>query len=78
MRHRPDADFWQLYEALPSDVRERADKAYELLKNSPHPPSLRFKKAGTKWSARIDRGYRALAVETDDGLLWIWIGSHDA
>ena len=77
MRHRADADFWGLYHALPEQTRERADKAFALLKENPQHPSLRFKKVGTKWSARVDRQYRALAIETDDGLLWTWIGSHD-
>jgi hypothetical protein len=25
---------------------------------------------------RVGSGYRALAVEVDEGLLWFWIGSH--
>lgn len=77
MRHRADHEFWQRYQVLPENVRLRADKAFELLKQNPRHPSLRFKKVGMKWSVRVDRGYRALAIETDDGLLWIWIGSHD-
>lgn len=77
IRHRADADFWKLYEALPKRIRERADKAFALLKQDPQHPSLHFKKVGKKWSARVDRGYRAIAIETDDGLLWTWIGSHD-
>jgi hypothetical protein len=36
-----------------------------------------FKKIGHRWSARVGRGYRALALEVDDGFLWYWIGSHD-
>ncbi len=77
MRHRTDADFWRLYDSLPNDVRERADKAFALLKQNPRHPSLHFKKVGAKWSARVDRVHRALAIETNDGLLWFWIGSHD-
>lgn len=69
MRHRADVDFWSAYAALPEAVREQADKAFELLRSDPHHPSLRFKKVGSKWSARVSRRYRALAIETDDGLL---------
>jgi hypothetical protein len=76
-RHRADADFWKHYDALPREVRQRADKAVELLRQNPQHPSPRFKKVGKKWSARVDRGYRAIAVETDEGLIWTWIGSHD-
>jgi hypothetical protein len=39
-------------------------------------PSLQFKKVGKYWSARVGWRYRALAVATDDGFLWFWIGSH--
>ena len=77
MAHRADADFWDLYHKLPTKVRKRADKAFALLKASPDHPSLHFKKVGEKWSARVDRSHRALAIETDEGLLWVWIGSHD-
>ena len=77
MRHRADQDFWKLYEALPTSIKERAKKAFALLKDDSSHPSLRFKKVGSKWSARIDRKHRALAIETDDGLLGVWIGSHD-
>ncbi|WP_422392441.1 hypothetical protein [Nitratireductor thuwali] len=31
---------------------------------------------GELWSARVSRNHRALAIEDDDGLVWIWIGSH--
>jgi hypothetical protein len=78
MRHRADAEFWNCYDQLPEVVRERADKAFQLLKADPRHPSLHLKKVGSRWSVRVDRGYRALALETTDGFLWIWIGSHDA
>ncbi len=77
MRHRADADFWAAYEVLPEHVREQADRAYKLLKDNPQLPSLHFKKVGSLWSARVGRKYRALAIETDDGFLWTWIGTHD-
>ena len=76
MRHRADSDFWSAYDALPERSRAQADKAFQLLKQNPQHPSLHFKKVGTKWSARVGRKHRALAIETDDGLLWFWIGSH--
>ena len=58
-------------------MQQRADKAFQLLKQDLQHPSVQFKKVGTKWSARVDRGYRALAIATDDGFLWFWIGTHD-
>ena len=53
-----------------------ADRNYALLKENPRHPSLHFKKAGRFWSVRIGIGYRALATEADDNLIWFWIGSH--
>ena len=34
-----------------------------MLKRDPHHPSLRFKKVGRLWSARVGIHYRAVAVE---------------
>jgi hypothetical protein len=55
-----------------------ADKNFALLKADAHHPSLHVKKAGRCWSARVGRRYRALAIESDDGYLWFWIGAHSA
>jgi hypothetical protein len=38
---------------------------------------LHFKRIGKFWSARVDINYRALAIEDDEELLWVWIGTHD-
>ena len=63
MKHLASPKFWALYEALPSDIRELADKNYQLLKLDSRHPSLRFKKIGDLWSIRIGLQYRALATE---------------
>jgi hypothetical protein len=76
LTHHASRRFWALYEALPAEVRELADKNYELLKSDPRHPSLHFKKIGDFWSVRVGQQYRALAVEVDDGHLWFWIGTH--
>jgi hypothetical protein len=31
---------------------------------------------GRFWSARVGISHRALAVESDRGLVWFWIGEH--
>ena len=77
MPHHADPSFWHAYRNLPEPIRDRADKAFDLLVQDPRHPSLQFKKVGAYWSARVTLGYRALAVEADDGLLWFWIGTHD-
>lgn len=76
MKHLASPAFWKAYEALPSAVRELADRNFALLKADPAHPSLHFKKVGRFWSTRVGLRYRALAVEVDGGLLWFWIGSH--
>jgi hypothetical protein len=57
-------------------VQEVADRAFALLKADSHHPSLHLKKVGRFWSARVGLRYRALAVESSDGLVWFWIGPH--
>jgi mRNA-degrading endonuclease RelE of RelBE toxin-antitoxin system len=74
--HFTSPDFWQLYDRLPENIRRLADKNFELLKSDPRHPSLRLKKAGRYWSARVGDNYRTLAVESTDGLIWFWIGTH--
>ena len=62
--------------ALPPDVRRLAYKNFRLWRDDSEHPSLHFKKVGRYWSVRIGRSYRALAVETDNGYEWFWIGAH--
>ena len=76
MRHRKNARFQKAFDALPATVRAQAVKSFDLLKQDPSHPSLHFKKLRRYWSVRVGGGYRALAVEADDGLVWFWIGSH--
>ena len=76
MRHVASRRFWQAYGGLPEPVRAVADRNFALLREDPQHPSLRLKKVGRYWSARVGLRYRALAVEIDGGLLWFWIGSH--
>jgi hypothetical protein len=81
MEHRATEGFWRSYQALPLEMRNRADKQFALLKNNPQYPSLQFKKVGESrglevWSARVTLNYRALALRRADGFLWFWIGDH--
>lgn len=76
MNHYASSKFWALYEALPREVREVADKNYELLRANPQHPSLHFKRIGKFWSVRAGIHHRALGVEVPDGVMWIWIGTH--
>jgi hypothetical protein len=74
--HYTTKRFWKCYEALPTAIQQVADQNYELRKADPSHPSLHFKKVGEYWSVRAGRGYRALGVETKQGISWVWIGSH--
>jgi len=76
MRHFASPAFWEAYAKLPENVRSLADKNYTLLKQNPEHPSLHFKKIGRFWSVRVGIRHRALAVESEGGLVWFWIGSH--
>jgi hypothetical protein len=69
--------FWACYRKLPREIQQLADKKFELLKQNPRHPSLRFKKTGSHWAARINRDYRAWAIEDGNVLIWVWIGKHD-
>jgi len=75
--HKTTSRFWACFYALPEQVQQLARKNYELLKENPRHPSLRFKKVGKLWSARVGGNHRALAMEDDDGYVWVWIGTHE-
>jgi hypothetical protein len=76
MNHRTAPSFWERFRSLPNDVRDLADKNFELLKRNPRHPSLQFKRVGAFWSARVGLTHRALAVEDGDDFIWVWIGTH--
>lgn len=81
MAHRATERFWLAYEALPLEIRARADRQFERLKSNPQHPSLHFKKIGESqgkeiWSVRVTLDYRALAFKGDGDFVWFWIGDH--
>jgi hypothetical protein len=77
MNHFATPGFWHCYRRLPNAIRELADKNFELLREDPHHPSLRLKKIGSYWSARVGLRFRALARNRNEGLVWFWIGNHN-
>ena len=76
MRHRATPRFWECYHALPLEIQQLADQAYERLKQDPHYPALHFKRVGRFWSARVGIHYRVLALDMPEGPVWFWIGTH--
>ena len=76
MNHFASPQFWDCHNRLPIAVRQLADKCSLLMKQDPQHPSICLKKVGQYYAARVVLHYRALAVETPDGLIWFWVGSH--
>lgn len=76
MGHFASAAFWDAYRRLPAHIRALADKNFALLESDPRHPSLQFKKVGRFRCARVGRDYRAIGVDVNDGIVWIWIGPH--
>ena len=67
MNHFASPEFWFHYRQLPNDIQQLADKNFALLKTDPRHPSIRLKKVGNFWSARVGLRYRALAKERTEG-----------
>jgi hypothetical protein len=64
---------------LPPQVQAQARLAYQLFRQDPFHPSLRFKQVHPSrpiYSARVGLAYRALAVRAGEDIIWFWIGSH--
>lgn len=77
MNHFASPNFWFHYRMLPEAIRDLADKNFQLMRIDPRHPSIRLKKIGVLWSARVGLHYRTLARERAEGLVWFWIGPHD-
>jgi hypothetical protein len=72
--------FWETYERLDKNTRERTRKAFLLWAENPFYPSLRFKCINPQentWSVRVTRGIRAVGKLKGDTVTWFWIGNHD-
>ncbi|MDE0636886.1 MAG: hypothetical protein OXI43_13695 [Candidatus Poribacteria bacterium] len=76
MEHILDDDFWDAYAELPLNVQRRVPQKFQLLRQNPKHPSLRFKKVRDLWAIRVSRGYRALAREEEGAFIWFWVGTH--
>jgi hypothetical protein len=80
MKSKTLPSFWDAYQSLDKDMRQRARKAYLLWKENPFHPSLQFKIVNAKegvWSARITLTHRALGIREGDTITWFWTGTHD-
>jgi hypothetical protein len=71
--------FWELFQALPSEVQNLAVKNYHLWRRNPSHPSLRFRRlqgSEDRFSIRVGDHYRALGRQAGEEIIWVWIGSH--
>jgi len=76
-------EFVKLFRKLPERVKRTARKNYKLWKTNPRHPSLELKAvkgARQVYTIRVGIGWRALGVlkESEDTMVWFWIGSHSA
>ena len=79
MRSRRTQRFQESFARLPPDIQAQAQQVYQLFRDDPGYPGLRFKKVHQTepiYSVRVSRGYRAVGVLKDDVIVWFWIGSH--
>ena len=71
--------FWELYQALPSEVQNLAVKNYHLWRRNPNHPSLHFRRlqgSEDRFSIRVGDHYRALGRLAGEKMIWVWIGTH--
>ena len=78
MNSRTTRRFRRLLAALPEQIQHQAAEAYMRFQADPWHPSLRFKPLAGRdlYSVRIGRDYRALGQLDQEGITWVWIGSH--
>jgi hypothetical protein len=78
LKHYASTKFWGCFGDLPESIQQLARANFELLRQDPSHPSLRFKqvKNGQYRSVRVGKHFRALGVPVPDGVQWFWIGSH--
>ncbi len=80
MNSKTTPTFWKHFESLSPQTQHKAREAYELWRDNPAHPSLRFKRVKKNqplYSARVDRAHRALGLLRGDTITWFWIGGHD-
>ncbi len=73
--------FRHLYRQASLERQRKIRRAFQLWRENPTHPSLRFKKVHVTlpiYSARVDLDWRAVGVLKDGTLIWFWVGSHQA
>ena len=76
MKSKVTVKFWDAFNELPPEIQALAEKQYRVWLVNPHHHSVRFKKIGEFWSARVTDDYRALGRMDGDEVVWFFIGRH--
>ena len=76
MKHRASKEFRKPFEALPAPIQDLARKNFDLLKQDPAHPSLRFKKIGRLHSSESVSGIGHSAWRARMDCSGCWIGPH--
>lgn len=66
MQSHKTAAFRKLYELIPKEIQEKADKAFRLWSKNPSHKSLRYKQVHPVkpvFSVRIDRNWRTVGIK---------------
>ena len=73
--------YWKSFDDLPLDIKKLAEENYQLWKENPQHPGLRFKKIHKDlpvYSFRVGMKNRTVGIETEDGrIAWFWVGSFE-
>jgi len=80
MKIQTTKPFDEDYNALPGEIKERADKQFVLLMENPHHPSLGVKKIkghSNIWEGRITKSYRFTFQILEEIYLLRRIGTHN-
>ena len=79
MKSQASQRFWRLFHDLPEDIQRLAEKNYDLWKNDPSHPPLRFRRLEGREdlvTIRIGDHYLALGIMDGGRVTWVWIGTH--
>jgi hypothetical protein len=71
--------FWELFQALPSEVQNPAVKNYQLWRRNHSHPSLHFRRlqgSDDRFTIRDGVHYRAPGRLAGERMIWVWIGTH--
>ncbi len=76
-----EGSYWKGFDELPEEVRNLAESNYNLWRENPNHPKLRFKQIHPDepiFSFRVGLRHRTVGARArDDRLVWFWIGSFE-